>query len=227
MQLEDNESERLVNTRVFSSSVADLEALISQDGRIVYNYHAGAQQVLRKMTGEPLADFCCFIERARISALLDEVRNNVLRWAIALDKAGVRGEGLSFSDIEKERAHSIVFQGSSVTIGVLGEAGGQANVAAGFRPTAGSLDPNALMQLLSEIRLHTDDLNLPPTDSGSLKIALSEIEAASLSKAPDPGAVRQGLQRVLGFVGKAGQTVIVEGLKAYVDNWMRLHGLSN
>jgi hypothetical protein len=97
--------------------------------------HGGAEalKILQQMFQRE-AEFILVLDRPSFQGIISEIRNQVLRWAIALDKAGVRGDGLSFTGAEKEKAHSMAFhvESGSITIGVVGNVGDQANVATGL-----------------------------------------------------------------------------------------------
>jgi hypothetical protein len=54
-----------------------------------------------------------------------------LRWAIALEKAGIKGDGLTFTGAEKEKAHTMTFHVNNGNFAIAGGTGGQANVAGG------------------------------------------------------------------------------------------------
>lgn len=228
VQFPSNDVESKITERRLESAVADIEALLSHHGPLTLDFSAEQQQFLQSQTGEPHAEFTCFIESARLAGILDEIRNQVLRWAIALDKAGVRGEGLTFSGAEKEKAHSIIFQqtGGNATIGVLGNVSDQVNVAAGPRAMAGGIDAAELQQLLSKIREHIPNLSLSPPDRVGLQSTLAELDAVGRAQSVEADKVRQGLGRVLGFFGNAGLTVLSAGLTAYTELWMKQHGLA-
>jgi AbiTii len=106
VHFDSNEFEQNVSEQRINGSIAELETLLSSDGTLSIAYPAESQTILRRVFESADAHFFCVIERARIAAILDQVRNEILRWAIALDKAGVRGEGLSFSPLEKENSRS-------------------------------------------------------------------------------------------------------------------------
>jgi hypothetical protein len=229
VQYSSNEMETEIAVRRIDGSVADIEGLLSREGSLKISFSAEAQRVLQGLFSEPRAEFVSFVDQARLVAILDEIRNRVLRWAIALDKAGVRGEGLSFSTSEKEKAHSIVLQqtGGSVTIGVLGDVSGSANVATGYQAKAGGIDPAELQQLLAQIRDPISSLNLAPADKANLQSALADLHADDVSKRPDPSRVREALRQILSNVGKAGYSVLTAGLNAYIEHWMKQHGLAS
>jgi AbiTii len=227
-RFDSNDIEQKVSERRLDSSVSDLEALLSSEGVLTIAYPAEAQALLREVFGESHAQFVCVIERARIVSILDQVRNEVLRWAIALDKAGVRGGGLSFSQVEKEKAHGVIVNNAgAVTIGNIGNVSDRSNVAVGPQAQANSaIDSKELQNLLTEIRTHIPSLIGPADERGiELRAAMAELDSAVQSTPVASGKLRQTLHQILGVVGNAGQTVITTGLKLYIEQWMRSHGL--
>ncbi|HWA98775.1 MAG TPA: hypothetical protein VG713_09800, partial [Pirellulales bacterium] len=53
--------------------------------------------------------FMIRVEIAQLNAIPDAVKDRVLEWACKLERQGVRGENMSFSDAEKAAAHNVVF----------------------------------------------------------------------------------------------------------------------
>jgi hypothetical protein len=192
---------------------------------LAMTFPSEAGRVLQQVFGHE-TEFVCVLEKTNFDAILDEIRNRVLRWALALDKAGIRGDGLTFTGVEKEKARSMVFHVDSgnVNVGVIGDVAGRANVAAGVQPRAGGIDVDDVRKLVEEIRAHIGALPLSTTNQQELHAALSELTTAISDKSVKTGAVRQALDRVLALVGKAGETVVSVGIKAFVESWMKQHG---
>jgi hypothetical protein len=143
-----------------------------------------------------------------------------------LDKAGIRGDRQTFTGVEKEKAHNIVFHvdAGNVNVGVIGDVSGQANVATGLQPRAGNIDVDDVYRLVEEITAHVSAFPLSASHQDELKDALRELTTASSGKTAKTGMVRQALDRVLVIIGKAGETVVTLGIKAVVESWMRQHG---
>jgi hypothetical protein len=226
VQFPTNELQNQLSEQAVYASAAELEGLSKQDGKLRFGFAPELQQLLQTAFQHD-SEFACFIERARLDAILDEIRNRVLHWAIALDKAGIRGAGLSFTGEEKERAHHVVFHADSghISVGVVGNVGGHAQVATGLQPTVGTIDAEDIKNLLSEITAHIASLKLQPIDRGAVQAALSELTSDQTTSV-EPSRVREALTRVLGVIGKAGETVLTAGIKACTEEWMKLHGMA-
>lgn len=51
--------------------------------------------------------FLLRLNNAQVMAIPDQIKDKVLDWACALEAAGVHGEGMSFSQEEKDKAHNV------------------------------------------------------------------------------------------------------------------------
>jgi hypothetical protein len=67
--------------------------------------------------------FVSKLNRLQIRAIPEQIKDRVLEWACDLEAAGVTGDGLSFSEQEKQIAHSITFNIHNSTIGQLNNQG--------------------------------------------------------------------------------------------------------
>ena len=117
---------------------------------------------------------------------------------------------------------------AAITIGNIGDVSNHSNVAVGHHAQAGSpIDPTELQKLLAEIRTYALGIIGPEDQRGvELRAAMAELDDAVQSTPIASSKLRQPLLQILKVVGNAGQTVITAGLKLYVEQWMKLHGLA-
>ena len=232
-----NQSEATFTRRPFGCPVSEIEALIaSGEGELRSGFPAEAVALLQRMF-QRKAEFCLVLDRSSLQGVISEIRNQVLRWTIALDKAGVRGVGLSFTDSEKAKAHSMIFNVNSdiFSVGIAGGVGGQANVASG---------DNARVNIQST-DASTNSAVYQAGDMAKLADEFSKLRLALLSRADDAehfvavGAVvsaekaakegrSSGISRALSSLGgsskwvfnvakEIGVDLVAEILKRYLD----------
>ena len=67
--------------------------------------------------------FLLHLNPAQIRAIPERIKDKVLEWALALERAGVTGEGMTFSAEEKKLAHSVTFNISNSLIEQLSNSG--------------------------------------------------------------------------------------------------------
>jgi hypothetical protein len=141
---------------------------------------------------------------------------------MALDKAGVRGDGMTFTPQEKAAAHNIVVQGV-MNVGVIGDVHSAANIAAGDHARVGNVKPEEIRQLVTALEPHVQAAPLTIDDANALRAALAELKGCV--EQHDSGKLRRTLQQVLGVAGRIGDHVLAAGIKVVVESWMRTHGL--
>jgi hypothetical protein len=236
VQFPTNEMQANISKKFILDSVAELETLSKKDGKLTMNFPPEAQQLLQEWTSSGDTEFVCFLQKARLDGILDEIRNQVLRWAIALDKAGVRGDGLTFTAPEKEKAHSMTFHvdAENFTIGVAGGTGGQANIASGdhayvnIKSVDNSINPityrsDEMPMLADELSKLRSALLLQARDPehyaaigalASAEIAAKEGKASSIANALS--ALGTGARWALGVAKDIGVPLATAALKPYI-----------
>jgi len=104
---------------------------IEHDARgIYYAIEAGSESsdiIRRTFQFDPMyanqITFLIHLNGSQIKAIPEHIKDKVLDWALALEQAGVTGEGLSFSPQEKEIAHTVTFNIVGSTIEQLSNSG--------------------------------------------------------------------------------------------------------
>jgi hypothetical protein len=225
VQFPTTEFETKVAEQHLHQSINEIEELVTAGEDSRCNFVPEIQQLLQTLFRAE-TEFACRHSRASVAAVLDKVKNRILRWSLALEKAGVRGDGMTFTPQEKAAAHHVVVQGVSVmNVGVIGDIHAAANIAAGKHARVGNLSPEEIGQLVSTLRPHISAATLAIGDADALSAALAELEACEQMRDVDPTKVRGILRRVLGIAGKIGDHVLAAGIKVVVEGWMRAHGL--
>jgi hypothetical protein len=171
------------------------------------------------------ADVRCLLNRMEVLAIPQHVRNLILDWSLRLDKAGVRGEGLSFSHREKEQAHSVSInvRGNVQNLSSVVDAARSAIVAT-TQTAAGQGDVEALDLLVEELRQHIAVI-VPPERRAILEERIGEIEAETKSVVPDRGKLRRALIAAQGIVrdsaAGAATSLMVQGALGLIADALR------
>jgi hypothetical protein len=98
-----------------SLSVAKVEVLCG-DGtqEVIGQVHGEIETQMNKAHGTPGTEYYVHTQQSVFLDILEQVRNLVLDWAIGLEKAGILGEGISFTVEEKDKAARVA---PSISIG--------------------------------------------------------------------------------------------------------------
>lgn len=108
--IEDPELARAVKKIRVVESVESLSNLIQssrENGVITYHFSPEREAALMRMQNSiaPLRPLRV-VGRNQISAIIEQIRTRLLEWALSLEQAGILGEGMSFTEKEKEKAKS-------------------------------------------------------------------------------------------------------------------------
>jgi hypothetical protein len=143
-----------------------------------------------------------------VAHAIETVRNLVLDWSIAMEKAGVSGEGISFSNDEREKAQSASAIFHIGSIGTVTGNLGVANVSGDI--TSAPLNIEQVENLISQVKSHAQGLTNEGVNSADLSAAISSLEKAIEAKKPD--LIRTGLNELQKVVAKAAGGLLAHGV---------------
>lgn len=101
-----SEIEKKLSTRNTRQSISEIEELLS-DKSASYEMPYPASIANQILEGDLKTKVSLFIDRSSLVGILNAVRNNLLDWAIELEKQGIQGGDTEFTPAEKDRAQQI------------------------------------------------------------------------------------------------------------------------
>lgn len=139
------------------------------------------------------------IGQSKILNVVEQVRNRLLDWSLALEQEGILGENLQFSQRDKERApmttNNFNFNAPINNAGVLGAGNHDFTQQNTQQVTAGDFD--ALKARLESLGFTTQDVQ--------------ELKTV-LDSEPGPAEPGRVLPKVYAWIGKAGERLLDAGL---------------
>ncbi len=109
VQFEDNELNDLASKKGLTQSVLEIEYFDSnsnQQSQLQIPLPPNLQKDLSAGLGYE-TQFTFVLNKASINAILGSIRTIILRWSLELEGAGVRGEGMSFTEAENQASGSV------------------------------------------------------------------------------------------------------------------------
>jgi hypothetical protein len=185
-----------------TSSVTHLEALLRDNsGDIAFQWPARlASQFARQNFG--LTNPVTKVSRGSISAILEAARNEILDWALKLDAAGIKGEGLEFTEREKSvvqaKQHVSNYYGPT-NVAHIAASGDHATVNVSF----GAGDIAAIAELAKSLHEISFQLGLQGDDLAEMKAEVAVLEAQVTSPRPKSTMLKSALAAVVRILGAA------------------------
>lgn len=225
VQFKSTASEQTFTKRRITSQVAELENLVirnSSDGQLQVSLPAEAQEHLRNTTGFDF-EFTVTMSPTDVVGILDAVRTTLLDWSLKLEKLGVKGEGMSFSDDERKRAHeaqAIYNIGTIETFtGNMGSGSGNFSVEGN---TVNIMPKAAIKSLVRKIRDNETQLGLEPESTRELHQALDGLQTEIEATQPSAKRINGFLASIRGIAEKAAGSLVAQGILYELGKLMHL-----
>lgn len=215
VQFKSTASEETFTKRRITSQVAELENLVvrsSRDGQLQVPLPAEAQEHLRNTTGFDF-EFTVTMSPSDVVGILDSIRTTLLDWSLKLEKLGVKGEGMSFSDDERKRAHgaqAIYNIGKIETFtGNMGSGRGNFSVEGN---TVNVASKAAIESLVRKIRDNEAQLGLEPASAREIHQALDGLQNEIETPQPNAKRINGFLTSIRGIAEKAAGSLVAQGI---------------
>jgi hypothetical protein len=197
------------------TSIGEIEAgnvRRRQESQGAFNLDAARKAtILSALTG-PKTDVALFLPPASMEGILEAVRNLVLDWALKLEKAGVLGDGMMFSETDKKKAAPVTQQFIIQNAGVVGNVTDNATVS-NVQSASVHISAAAVSDLVAQIRpvLPT----LPEETAQNLSPILKDLETEAAGKA-DQSKLRQLLGAARNIAEGAAGNLVAIGIVAAI-----------
>lgn len=208
----DSETHRIVSERGDGQSIGELDDLLaSSKGETTLTMefpHDIRKNLIENM--DVRTDIKLFVSRSSVAGILDSVRNIVLEWALNLEKQGVLGEGMSFSETEKEKAAS-----SNTTYniqhfaGTIGAVSGNARVSVRQNNAP---DMKEVASLVAQIERYASESGLPKEKIEAVQAEVVELKQEIAAKSPNPSRVRALLGSLKEIFEGVTSNVVAQGI---------------
>lgn len=153
------------------------------------------------------------LSRATIVGIVDAVRNLIVDWSLQMEAAGVLGEGMTFSQREREKAAPAAQQFNIQNLGVLGNVTDQAQVS-NYQTAIREIDASALRNLLGQVAALQG--NLPTPTREKLGPVLADLQKESVATVPDQSKIRALLLSAKMICEGAAGNLVASGVVAAI-----------
>lgn len=190
--------------------IAAIEDLIKDNDAAVFQKPLSPEviHILNKNSDVMLGEMVNFIGRGHLVSILDQVRTMVLDWAIELEKAGIRGESMTFKSEEKIAAQS----NPAITIGSVGNFVGVVGNQNHVRDIiGGSISVTQIRDLAQQLRLGHEALVSAGADDAALSSAVDGLLIEADKPDPNPGALKGFLTDARSALAGAAGNLLASG----------------
>lgn len=206
---EDPEEADALSRRTTGQAIAEIENLLEKDSRS--SLHMPFPQDLQRKLSQGFGyetEISLFVSPTALVKIVDVVRNIILNWALKLEDEGILGEGLSFTQSEKEVAvHSPQninnFYGQVNNLQIAQGSQKSIQVSSIFQ-----LDISAINDFIKKLKDELPNIKLDSSKKAEIDSEIATIHAQIGSPNPKKGIVKESLQSIRNILeGASGSAV--------------------
>jgi AbiTii len=209
---DDLETQKLVSQVPFANSVGEIEHMLTTigDGEH-FSYSPEAEALIRPAIQFGLPP-SIYIGSSQLKKVIEAVRGKVLEWTLELEKAGICGDGMTFSTEEKQKAQQMVTYNGGNHIHGNVDHSQVGTVKSTQQNISNGVDVAAVQQIVVALRHNSGQLNLSPERADELKAELQTLEAQTQSPKPKASILREGLLSVRSILEETTANVLAAGM---------------
>lgn len=208
------ESQTSISSRGISQKIGELEEVAKSDSNsLISPYTPELNETLSKAV-EMRTKFALMLSRSAVIGILDAVRNVILDWSLKLEKAGIVGDGLTFSQEDKKKAHEAqtIYQIENIDnfTGNMGSINDNATLT--VQQINSPIDVNGLKKLITEIDKYKNQIEIEATKKKDFEEKVAELSKEVKSSAPEPGKIKSILLSLKNILEGAAGSIVAQGI---------------
>lgn len=199
-------------------SIPELEELARSDGKLVSYFPPAIEQRIMQGMQLPMRPQLCF-SAVQVKGIVEKVRNRILEWALDLEGRGVLGEGMTFTQKEKQTVqeqhyHFGNVSGSQIQISSNGSTQTQANTT--------DNDLEALRGLVEALGTALDRGTVQGDAADELRAELATLKAQAASPKPKWEIIKATARTIKTVAEGAAGNILGELAKPHVQTLLAL-----
>lgn len=214
--IQDEEILDIVSRAKLKQPITEIEDLVKSDSDyLLYQIPQGQQNLLSEFFNETL-QFRLTFGKSQAQRMIDTVRNIILDWALKLEEDGIMGEGLSFSDKEKQEASKQNYNINNF----YGNASGiqfQQNSPNSTQTMNNGVDVGQIADLIAKIKENLNQTGLSKEQQSIVDSEVETVTAELVSVQPQPTVIQKSLQSIKATLEGAGGNLVASGLMFMID----------
>lgn len=218
--MEDKKAAFAISNRSVKESITHLEDLIKDSKKqIIMQYpHEIELSIINSL--EYKSQVGLFIDRPQMCAVIEVVRNTVLKWSLELEENGIMGEGMSFSDEEKKTAADKNYNINNFFGNVKNSQIQQDTNNSVQLIEAKKLNIDELQKLIELIESHFRNLEIDKVSEQEIELDIETIKMQLKSSKPKSEIISTCLSSIREIFERVATNIIVSGLIHQISQFL-------
>lgn len=203
VSVDDEELANAFSIRKNGQKIAELEYLLdAKQEHMQMPFPAGVASSLMQFFKGGVNPYS-LIDKTQFVSILETVKNKILKWSLDLEQQGILGEGMSFSNEEKQKAQQIHITNNIGSMHNSQLQQGSSDLTQSFNLTA---TQNDLKTVIDELKSFISNPNLKPEQLDEVNEAIATLEIQEKSAKPKLAIIRESVESAKGIMDTLGVT---------------------
>ncbi|MBK1625202.1 hypothetical protein [Afifella marina] len=215
LNIEDPDLHQELAKREIRTATPVLERLLQNDDSDSFKIAFSPEilAILNRSSAIKWPEMYALIPRGAVVSILETVRERILDWSLELERQGIRGEGLRFSNEEKFKAQTQTSVLKIAHVGAIYGNVGSGNVARDIN--VHGVDTGAAARLVEQLSPKVDELVEAGADRHKLEETIETLREELRTSAPSQSRLKPLLNTLKSVLeGATGNLVAVGALQA-------------
>lgn len=193
-----------LSRRQVVNSICEFENAINESSDNSHYYLAfppAIENLLSRNSSFPgLAQYALCVSKSSYHRIIEAVKTIVLEWAIKLEKDGILGSDMAFTDTEKEKAKTTTYNVNNFYGNVQNSQIQQQSTDSIQTTDARTIDLNELKEFLGSLMSHVSEIGISKESQQELEAEVHTMESQITSPKPKENIIKQclmSMQRIL------------------------------
>ncbi|PGU46913.1 AbiTii domain-containing protein [Bacillus cereus] len=196
--------------------ITELENLVNNDSKFLYLQLPQVIQNILIDYFQETAQFRLRFGKSQAKQIIDNIRNIILEWALKLEEDGIMGEGLSFSDKEKEEAKKQNYTVNHFNVNApISSLQLQQNTVNSTQTMTNGVNVEQISNLISQLKENLNQAGLQVNQQRAVEAEVETISAELASA--QPTVIQKSLQSIRTMLEGAGGNLAASGLMFMID----------
>jgi len=206
--------------RKCTQSIAEIEKLLEgkTNGEFYMPFSSKTEQILRKSIGLDI-QITLIVPETFMVRILDAVRTIILNWTLKLEEDQILGEGMSFSEKERETAKKSTYNITNFYGPVHSSLIQQEAYQSQQTSTSFTFDLPSIKKFIDELLEKREELNLPPETKNELEADAHTIQSQVSSPKPKNNVIKESLGSIRKILEGAGGSITAQLLSRQLGSF--------
>lgn len=214
----------IIESVKLNESITELEQLVRSEKNYLYVSLTNKQQKMISELGDNgFTQFRLLFGKSQAQRIIDMVRNIILEWTLKLEEDGILGEGIRFSQKEKQEAEKQNYTVNNIQNNFHRNVSGlqvQQHTQNSTQTQVNEMDVEKVLTFISNLQEHLSQTGLSEDNQKNIEIEIKNIKKQLSKKKPKTKVVKESIQTIRSLLEGVASNFIAQALLSEISVFM-------